>query len=131
MIRYYEVYSTELEYSNYPFKQEFKSNPYCRVITYWINDKIVGYLLYSDIYERIELDQIEVTEAYRHQNIATELMQEFVTIARKQKKKNITLEVKENNEIAIHLYQKFGFKSIAIRKQYYQGMDGILMELTL
>ena len=41
---------------------------------------------------------------------------------------DITLEVRIDNFSAIHLYQKFGFKSVSIRKNYYNGIDGILME---
>ena len=45
--------------------------------------------------------------------------------------KSITLEVKQTNENAIHLYKKYGFIEIGIRKGYYQGIDGILMEKEL
>ena len=45
--------------------------------------------------------------------------------------KNITLEVKQTNASAIHLYEKNGFKKVAIRKGYYNGIDGILMERTM
>jgi len=44
------------------------------------------------------------------------------------KMKDITLEVKENNYPALALYKKFQFKQVAIRKGYYEGTDGILME---
>ncbi len=33
----------------------------------------------------------------------------------------ITLEVNENNKIAIHLYEKYGFKIIGTRKKYYNN----------
>ena len=42
--------------------------------------------------------------------------------------KNISLEVNVNNIPAIKLYKKNGFIEKAIRKGYYQGIDGILME---
>ena len=42
--------------------------------------------------------------------------------------KNITLEVKKDNIPAISLYKSVGFVEKAIRKGYYQGIDGILME---
>ena len=42
--------------------------------------------------------------------------------------KDITLEVKEDNVPALKLYEKYGFKKVAIRKGYYNGIDGILME---
>ena len=42
--------------------------------------------------------------------------------------KDITLEVKKDNYQAIQLYEKNGFRKIAIRKSYYKDTDGILME---
>ena len=42
----------------------------------------------------------------------------------------ITLEVNKENIPAIKLYRKLGFKDVAIRKGYYNGVDGILMERT-
>ena len=42
--------------------------------------------------------------------------------------KDITLEVKMDNFPAISLYEKNGFERKAIRKGYYNGIDGILME---
>ena len=44
------------------------------------------------------------------------------------KDKDITLEVKQTNEIAIKLYKKYSFKQVAIRKGYYNNIDGLLME---
>ena len=41
---------------------------------------------------------------------------------------NITLEVRIDNHIAISLYEKFQFKKIAIRKNYYRTKDAWLME---
>ena len=46
----------------------------------------------------------------------------------KGKYRNITLEVRVSNNIAINLYKKFGFREVALRKFYYGDEDGILME---
>ena len=40
---------------------------------------------------------------------------------------NITLEVNVNNTNGISLYNKFGFKQVAIRARYYHGEDALLM----
>ena len=42
--------------------------------------------------------------------------------------KDITLEVRIDNYPAIKVYEDNGFKQTAIRKGYYKGIDGLLME---
>lgn len=107
---------------------EQEKNPFFGAFFYIEDQKIVGYLFYSQIYERIELDQIEVIEDYRQRGIASQLMECLLTKAKKEQTKNITLEVKKDNHKALKLYQKFGFHPVAVREKYYQGTDGILME---
>ena len=103
---------------------ELQVNPFGRYLLELKDGNIIAYLYYSDIYDRAEINQIEVETSYRNQKIATKLLQEML----KNIKKDITLEVRKDNFPAIHLYKKFGFKKTAIRQSYYQGTDGILME---
>ena len=102
--------------------------PFSQRIEYQIEDKIVGFLLYSLIYDRIEIDNIEVMGEYRNKGIGTKLMSYLIAIAIENKVINITLEVRISNEIARNLYKKFGFREVALRKFYYGDEDGILME---
>ena len=39
----------------------------------------------------------------------------------------VTLEVKKDNKNAIMLYNSVGFKEVAVRKGYYNGVDALLM----
>ena len=103
-------------------------NPFQRVFEYIEDDKVKGYLKYSLIYDRIEIDDLLVYEPYRNQKIATKLMSYLVSIAIELHVINITLEVNINNEIAKNLYKRCGFREVALRKNYYQSEDGILME---
>ena len=103
-------------------------NPFSRRAEYIIDDKSVGYLEYSLIYDRIEIDNINVLEEYRNQGIGTKLMAYLVSMAIDLRVINITLEVRVSNEIARNLYKKFGFREVALRKYYYGDEDGILME---
>ena len=105
-------------------KEEFKSNPFAKLLLLEENDEIIGYIYYSDIYERAEINQIEVSSFHRNCGKGDLLLKKMIAFV----KKDITLEVKETNESAIHLYEKNGFIKKAIRKGYYQGIDGILME---
>ena len=102
----------------------FKNNPFCHYIIYYENNKVYGYLYYSDIYDRAEINQFEVNEECRNKGIGNKLISYFVNLLNK----NVTLEVKIDNYNAIHLYKKYGFKEVSIRKGYYKGIDGLLME---
>lgn len=103
-------------------------NPFARRIEYFIDDTSVAYLEYSLIYDRMELDNIMVYDDYRNQGIATKLLAHLISLAIDYRVVNITLEVRISNEIARHLYKKFGFREVALRKYYYGDEDGILME---
>ena len=58
-------------------------------------------------------------------------MEKLISYGKENKCSNITLEVKRCNLGAIGLYKKYGFSEVAIRKGYYDGVDGLLMELIL
>ena len=103
-------------------------NPYARRLEYYENNKILGYLNYSFIYDRIEIDDFYVEESRRKEGIGKKLMGYLVAVAIDSHVINITLEVRKSNEIAKNLYKKFGFREVAIRKFYYGNEDGILME---
>lgn len=103
-------------------------NPFARRIEYVLDDEIMGYLEYSLIYDRIEIDNIMVMEEYRGCGIGTKLMAYLVSLAIDLRVVNITLEVRVSNVVANKLYRKFGFREVALRKYYYGDEDGILME---
>lgn len=103
-------------------------NPFRRRVEYFINDDSVGFLEYSLIYDRMEIDNIQINDEYKHQGIGTKLMAHLISLAIEYRVVNITLEVRISNEIARNLYKKFGFREVALRKYYYGDEDGILME---
>ena len=103
-------------------------NPYYRKLVYYEGDKQVGYLEYSLIYDRIEIDNFFVDEDYRGLGIGKKLMSYLVVVGINNHVINITLEVRKSNEVARNLYKSFGFREVALRRFYYGDEDGILME---
>ena len=103
-------------------------SPYVKYIEYIDNNIVKGYLKYSLIYDRIEIDNVYVEKEYRGQGIGNKLMSRLISIATENKVTNITLEVRIGNIVARNLYKKFGFHEVALRKFYYGDEDGILME---
>lgn len=112
-------------------KEDIKNNQFTNYLTYLINGEPVAFINYYIMYERAEIININVLEEYQNQKIASKLLEHMVNECISHNVKNITLEVKETNIKAIHLYEKFGFSKVAVRRKYYQGIDGILMEKEL
>ena len=108
--------------------EHIEDNPFSRYVEYLENDKVLGRMKYSIIYDRMELDDIEVLKEYRNKGIGNKLMSYLVSVAIKERVVNITLEVRISNEIARNMYKKFGFREVALRKFYYGNEDGSLME---
>jgi len=108
--------------TNY-IENEFINNSFFKVLVYLINNTVVGYTYYYDIYDRIEIEMIYVRKDYRKRNSASSMLEEIIN-----KNKEITLEVDEKNLPAINLYKKFGFNKYAIRQNYYSnGNDALLL----
>ena len=133
MIKEYNSYP-QISVDNFIYKmkkEEFIQDPFLKLLTYEEENIVKGILLYSEIYDRIEINQIEVIPIYQNRHIASSLMQYLIDQAKNKKIINITLGVKCDNYKAINLYQKYNFEKQAVRKKYYNGMDGILMELKI
>lgn len=102
--------------------------PFQKSIEFYEEDKVLGYLVYSHIYDRLEIDNFFVNEEERRKGIGKKLMSYLISVAINSHVVNITLEVRISNEIARNLYKSFGFREVALRKMYYGDEDGILME---
>lgn len=105
---------------------QLTDNPFSKCIAYKENGQVVGFLDYSIIYDKVEINNIFVKEEYRNRRIASRLMEYLITEV--DDCDNITLEVKIDNIAALKLYEKYDFKIVAIREGYYDGVDGYLME---
>ena len=103
-------------------------NPFQKRIEYLVDDRVIGYLDYLLIYDRMEIEDFLILEDERGKGYGSLLMSYLVSIAIEKRVINITLEVRQSNIIAINLYKKYGFREVALRHNYYDGEDGILME---
>ena len=94
------------------------------IYVYLIDDKVCGYLLILDSIDVYEILAIATIEEYRNKGIAQKLLDKIKT-------KNIFLEVRESNQIAINFYKKNNFKEISIRKNYYSEPteNAVIMKL--
>ena len=93
-----------------------------------INNQIIGFIDYSILYERAELNYIYIVDQYKKQGFATRLMEYMLNDLKYNNVLSITLEVNVNNLSGLKLYEKCGFNIISKREKYYKnGDDGYLM----
>lgn len=100
------------------------SSEFLKIYSYVVDNNIVSFIIFNIMYEKCEIVHIFTKEEYRRRQIAQKLILEILNDFSLE---NITLEVSEKNLFAIKLYEKLGFKKVAIRKNYYNDSNGILM----
>lgn len=105
-------------------QNELDQNPFGKYLVLEENGNIIGYIYYSDIYERLEINQFKIDLFHRNCGKGKKLLKKLIDTV----DKNITLEVREDNFPAICVYKQLGFVEKAIRKNYYGNKNGLLME---
>lgn len=93
--------------------------------------EITGFILVSRVIDEIEILTIETRADMQRQGVATILLNYLFHYAREEKIQQIFLEVKVTNLSAQSLYEKCGFESYGIRKNYYASTDGSLVDAIL
>ena len=84
-------------------------------------EKTVGYIGISIILDEGYITNIAVTKKERKKGVGTALLERVFAEARDNNLSFISLEVRESNNKAISLYEKFGFKKEGKRKNFYDN----------
>lgn len=95
-----------------------------------INDEIVGFAGIKIILDEADIMNVVTKKNKRNLGIGFCILENLIYIAKEKNVRKLTLEVNEKNLAAIHLYEKLGFKQIAVRNKYYNNTDdAIIMQL--
>ncbi len=79
-----------------------------------------------------QITNVAVHPDYRRKGLAESLISFFKNYAREHHLAAMTLEVRRGNVAARNLYEKMGFETVGLRKNYYEGKeDAVLMTLFL
>jgi ribosomal-protein-alanine N-acetyltransferase len=90
--------------------------------------RLVGYLICSR-YETVwHVMNVAVDPDVRREGVATALLADLIARI-DDPGARFTLEVRPSNRAARSLYERFGFRSVGLRKRYYQdnGEDAVIM----
>ena len=113
------------------FKMELKNDIALYVVAR-DEDKVLGYGGLWNIIDEGHITNIAVSEEFRDKGIGSQILSKLIEICKKKNACSMTLEVRQNNEAAKHLYKKYGFEEAGIRPKYYADSDedAIIMWLT-
>ncbi len=97
------------------------------------NGNIVGYCGYYSCMDEAEITNVAIAPAFRKKGYATIMLKELLRLAKENGIEKVVLEVRFSNHNAIGLYEKLGFQTLGIRKDFYEKPkeDAIIMLLTI
>lgn len=114
-------------------KDSFKSELSNELAKYFsaFNEKneLIAYAGCWQILEEAHITTIAVSPEYRRKSLGEALLVTLLDKCYRDMIKYITLEVRVSNKPAISLYEKYDFKSLGVRKGYYQdnNEDALIM----
>lgn len=94
---------------------------FCRVLT--TEQKVCGFSIVSSVADEMHILNLAIDATYQGRGLGHMLMHDVVDICEQHQLSKILLEVRASNEVAQSLYQKWQFKPISVRKNYYRCAD--------
>ncbi len=93
----------------------------------FIDNKLVGVAYINYSYEQGDVQGIFTSLEYRGKGVASLLMETILQEFKKHNVEKVFLEVRESNDKAIRLYEKFAFIKINVRKRYYSDGENAII----
>lgn len=112
--------SFSMPWSRTMFMEELKrqGGRSCSLVARY-DGKVIGYIMTWIVLDEAHIINIAVDPEYRRKGIAKTLISRTLDYAKSEKAKRATLEVRVSNISAQNLYEKLGFKKVAIRRRFY------------
>ncbi|HHX66957.1 MAG: ribosomal protein S18-alanine N-acetyltransferase [Miniphocaeibacter sp.] len=116
--------------------ESFKSalnNEYAHYFVVEKNNELIGYFGMLIVLDECQIHNIGIIEEEQNQGYGNKIMEYIINYCKENNINFISLEVREYNFKAIHLYSKYGFKKMSRISGYYTNPseDGLLMRLDL
>lgn len=95
--------------------------------------ELVGYYALQYVLDEAEIAIIAVKRKFRRQGLGRAILEEIKRFCGEREIIKIHLEVRSENEAAVHLYRSFGFEEVGRRKNYYEAPkdDALLFSLSI
>ena len=131
--KFAKIHSKSFNQKNLKYSSDFILSLLKNPSISYIYKKNKGFCIFSCNEKEAEIITMAILPKYQNQGIGFLILTELEGILSEISCNKVFLEVASNNLIAIHLYDKLGFKSFGIRKNYYsvsenKKVNAILMK---
>lgn len=93
-----------------------------------VKDVVLGYISLWIDEDKAQINSLVILLEQRKKGYGSKLLEFTINKLNEIGVKDLTLEVRPSNTVALKLYEKEGFKQVAVRKNYYNnGEDAFLM----
>ncbi len=111
-------------------------NPLFEAQCLWLDGELLGYFLAMRGFEEMHLLNITVAPAHQGQGWGHMMLDALTLLSRQSGAQWLWLEVRQSNLRALQVYERYGFKQVSIRKDYYpagrqQREHAVVMSLKL
>ena len=90
----------------------------------WTDNELIGYAVVMSALEEAHLLNFALASRWQRRGVGAEFLQFLIDRARASKREMLYLEVRPSNVAGLRLYERFGFKQLGIRRDYYPAMTG-------
>ncbi|MEK7346014.1 MAG: ribosomal protein S18-alanine N-acetyltransferase [Pseudomonadota bacterium] len=102
----------------------------------WLEGELLGYFLAMRGFEEMHLLNITVAPARQGQGWGHMMLDALSLMSRHEGAQWLWLEVRQSNQRALQVYERYGFRQVSIRKDYYpadrqQREHAVVMSLKL
>lgn len=124
-VRAIEAMSFSNPWSEDTFRGEIQNTPVSSplVVVRRPGDEVVGYIIYWQIRDDVQVNNIAVHPECRGRGLGEAMMRFAIAKVRAAGAEFMTLEVRQSNTAAAALYKKLGFEALGTRKNYYTRPD--------
>jgi ribosomal-protein-alanine N-acetyltransferase len=106
-----------------------RRRPYSHVLVGRLHDEVIAFTIVWIVADEAHILNFAVRPDHRRRGVGTRLLTALLERARSLRVRRVTLEVRVSNAGAIRLYERMGFRTVAIRRRFYQdnGEDAYVM----
>ena len=90
----------------------------------WTGRELIGYAIVMTALEEVHLLNLAVASGWQRRGVGAQFVQHLIDGMREQRLEMLYLEVRPSNIPARRMYERFGFRQLGMRRDYYPSMTG-------